>query len=181
MFGGSRRTLLLFVWVFYIGGGLFGLWDIYSFIRDGNDFALLHVLLIPLDAVLLIGGLYFVFKLDSLLPSYCTQVVRAFTAIFIIDTLVGLLYIPQTLSDPEAMSQFGGNPWAWIVGLTVVGIAFNYLIYLIVVSSIKKVSGIETKQSQKMTWIYWAIVLAFFATMLILMLWDPNTNSFNVL
>lgn len=182
MFKGSRSTLLLFVWVFYIGSGLLALGDTFAYFSAGNPFAWSYLVTIPLDLFLVLGGLYFVFNIKVLLPHYYREVIRIVTAVFIINVLLGLAHLPSTLSNPAELSAaFSGSPLAWIFGLTVVGIAFNYIIYLVVINSIKQVSGTAVTQSRKATIVYWVILLAFFATMLGAILWDPTTNSFNVL
>ena len=68
------------------------------------------------------------------------------------------------------------------IAMSMVSIAIGFLIYKIIVNSINAVSHVPAaEQTRTQTIVYWVIVIAFFATMLIAILWDPTTNSFNVL
>lgn len=182
MFTGSRSTLLLFVWVFYIISGFLDLLSAFAYFSDGNPFVWSYLVTIPLDLFLLFGGIYFVRNIQTLLPGYLSELIRIVTTVFVVQIFLGLAYLPSTLSNPvEVNEAFSSNPLAWVLGLTFVGIAFNYLICLVVINSLKRAAGKDVVQSRKTTLMYWVILLAFFATMLIAIFWDSAANSFNVL
>lgn len=184
MFKGSRATLMLFVWVFWIGASLIALYEAYAYLASGGPLTVWDIITITLSILYLGGGLALAFRLDALLPQYRREIVRLVTIGFCIGialNLSGMFSILQNPSslDPNATSE---NSSLFVIAMGIVSVAFNFLIYKIVVDSINTVSKAPSAaQSRTQTVLYWTIVIAFFATMLLAILWDPTTNSFNVL
>ena len=180
MFTGSRATLLLVVWVFWIGSGLFALYGTYAYLSSGNHLTPGDIVSTALSICYLVGGLALAFKLDALLPRYRAQIIRLVTIGFCINVVFALWGMSATLQDPSRAD--GENIMLFTIAMSMVSIAIGFLIYKIIVNSINAVSHVPAaEQTRTQTIVYWVIVIAFFATMLIAILWDPTTNSFNVL
>ena len=85
MFGGSRTTLLLFLWVFYIGFGVVNLIETARYASTG-ELVLLDYILGVLSIVAVAIGLIGALRLDTILPRYRAQFVRALMTLFLINT-----------------------------------------------------------------------------------------------
>lgn len=179
MFKGSRGTLLLVIWIFWIGSGLLTLYGTYATFSSGGRFTFPDIVITIINLCYLAGGLALASKLDTLLPRYRSEIVRLVTIGFCINVALSLWGMFMAVQD-SARTEDADT--LFILSLSVVSIALGFLIYKIIINSINVVSHVPLeRQSTTQTVIYWVIVVAFFVTMLVAILWDPATNSFNVL
>lgn len=183
MFTGSRQTLMLFLWVFFVGAGLLNLGGTFMYFAGGGALTGWDYVFSLLSAIYLASGLVLVLKLDTILPQYRRQVIRGLWAMFGIETLVGASVILTSLSDPslagpgaEALST------AHVLLIGLASTAFSFLIYKIVTDSVSIVSGTAPRKPSPIeTALYWSIVLIFFASIVSFVFWDPATGTFNML
>ena len=168
----SFTTLRLFVWVFYIGGGLFGLWSTYEHIAQFGFDALWDPVFALVGLVYVVGGLYFVMNAEKLLPKHRVRVIQAVTTLFFIDIAFALVSLVISLSNPASFDpSLAGDPnvWIWIAGGGLVGMLFSFAVYLVIVHAVNTVSGVVRTQSRHLTIAYWIIVLLFLGLMLTLL------------
>lgn len=159
----SYFTLKLFAWIFYIGSGILGLWDVVSAGLGPSDLWTAAYTVISL--AYLFGGLYFVFNIKKLLPRYRKQVIRAVTAIFVAAIAYGVATTAAVLLDPGALDpSLANDPEAtrWVLGGSAFGFLFNLLIYLITIRAINVVSGVHDAIKRPARWatiLGWLIII----------------------
>lgn len=182
-FQGSRSTLILIVLIFYIGSSIWNLWQLYGGALSGISYNIQHGLLALLDIAYITGGSYLLLKLDELLPRYRNEIVRWVTIGFAIQVALSFWAMMQFYFAPQTFApELSGDVPPAILLVPFVGLAIAYLIYRVTVNSIDAVSRGEVEsKSQPHKMLYWAIVVVFFLAMFVAILWDPATNSFNLL
>lgn len=157
----------------------------YTSLVSGGSFAAQNALLLFLDITYVLGGTYLLLKLDTILPRYRSELVRLITIGFGLNVLLYAWTTLQIILYPEMMLPgfSEGDLTLPLLAIPIAGMALMYLVYRVTVNSIDTVSKREpdTHRSTSHTILYWAIAIGFFVAMLIAILWDPATNSFNVL
>ena len=184
MFTGSRSTLLLFLWVFFVGAGILNIYDLSTYISDATFVSPWDYISGVQSVIYVVVGLLLALKIDSILPKYRHEAVRGIWALFVAETLFVIAYTIQSLNDPgmidPAITAKGFDTFMLLVSFAT--IAFNFLIYKIVTDSINIVAGMKPRrQSTWETFAYWGVLLLFFGWMLGYILWDPVASEFNVL
>ena len=103
LFKESFTTVRLFVWIFYIGSGLLGIWDVYQHALGFGFDLVWDPLTIAISLIYIIGGLYFVINIRTLLPKKHRQVIQAVTALFLLGIAFSVLSLITTLINPASL------------------------------------------------------------------------------
>jgi hypothetical protein len=179
MFSGSRSTLLLFLWVFYVGVGLLSIYEFFLHVASGDPFPLTALVDIPIMLFTFGFGLWLALNVDRVLPAQRRFVISTFWTLLAIESVytLGMFF----LSPQDPTMQTGDDTFVIATGVFV-GLAFSFLVTKIVVDSVNVVSRVPVRPpSAGLTALYWFIVLAFFASALAYIFWDPATGTYNVL
>ena len=157
--------LPLFVWIFYIGGGIFGLWNLFQKIHGLQFNVIWDSFYVLINLFYVIGGLYFVSNINSLLPKYRVRIIQVITGLFLInlaETIVtGILILNPAYIDPSLGSISIGTPGvlSGLIGGYFFSFAISLTIYLAIINEINKISGVVTGQRRNMTIIYWIVAI----------------------
>jgi hypothetical protein len=165
---GQRVLLMLMVWIFYIAGGAYHVWEYFDYGEWFISYPLwLSTSWAITNVVSVVGGLYFVFDARRLLPTYRTQVLRALTALLCASVSIFLIsvtyFVARQVASDSPYELFRSHPLNIVMyaNQVLLQLAFNLCAYFLASRAIHSLSdGAVREQGKTLTTLLWFMAVS---------------------